>query len=87
MSKRREIVVDLDRISFDEGIEILERFGKKDETGQPLVGMVEMRDFIKRLVEPEVAATLTLREGFSAIQSMKRAFGELLGGNADDPKA
>lgn len=87
MSERREIVVDLDRISFDEGVEILERFGKKGDDGQPLVGMTEMSAFVKRLVEPEVARTLTLREGFAALQSMKLAFDELLGGDARDPKA
>lgn len=87
MSERREIVVDLDLISFDEGVDLLDRFGKKDEHGQALVGMLEMRDFVKRLVPPKVAETLTLREGFVAIQSMKRAFDELLGGDAGDPKA
>lgn len=88
MSERREISVDLDRVGFDEGMDVLDRFGKKDADGTPLLSTREVMDFIRQTLEPDVAATLTLREGFLAMRQLKAAVAELTSDDdGTDPKA
>ena len=84
----RVLEIDLNLIPFDEGIEMLDAFGKKDEYGDSLVNIRDVAAFVKRTLPEDVRPTLMLGEGLRALQQIKKAFDEVMGvGDDDDTKA